>query len=159
MIQAAYLRIGAAVALGAGCFIAGTQHEHRTHVIREAAMQAAFDKTITDVRAKTAAAQVADLAHARAVEAAQEQKRKDAASAYETDLADARRDLAVYAQRLRAASQANSGDSGAASVPGTPQPTGSALGTSDATVMDDLEACAVNTVKAEAWRDWWLSIR
>jgi cytoskeletal protein RodZ len=121
---------------------------------------AALEKTIADVRLKTAEAQAKDLEHARKVEATDAAITKETNDALQTKLAAARAAAADYAARLRAATAADKSRGGAKDLPGIADTAGLAAGTSSPTVVDeaDLEACSVAVVKADGWRDWWLKV-
>jgi multidrug efflux pump subunit AcrA (membrane-fusion protein) len=150
--------VGVVVILGAIFYISHRSYQKGFHS-RDAEV-AALEKTIADVRLKTAEAQAADLARARKIETTDAAITKEENDALQTKLAAARAAAADYAARLRTAAAANQSGGGTTDLPGVANPTGLAAGTSSSTVMDeaDLEACSVAVVKADGWRDWWLKV-
>lgn len=108
---------------------------------------------IAEVRAKTAEAQAADLAHVRAVEAAQDKVREEVSRDLESKLAAARAAVDDYARRLRA--QAAQGGGGATPVPIASEAARAPAGAGTEALVSDLQICAENTVKAEGWQAWW----
>jgi hypothetical protein len=103
-----------------------------------------------------AEARAADLQHARDVETAQTRIKEEVTRDLEGKLASARAAADDYARRLR--NQAAQGGGDRAGLSFTPAAASAADGAGEATVLDDLRACADNTVKAEGWRDWWIKI-
>lgn len=123
------------------------------------AEQAAHAGTIANYRAASEQARADDLAHAEAI------RRRDAAIAEETQhdletkLAAARRDADAYAARLRGVTAgADQGSGDRTDMPGAANATGNAAGAGETTELDDARICAVNTVLAEGWRDWWARV-
>jgi len=95
-------------------------------------------------------------AKAKAVEARNNEIRQETQNAIEFQLADARARAADHARRLSGAqAEADTGDSGER----MPTTSDSALDPDrsrpQTLLADDLAACSENTVKAQAWKDWW----
>ncbi|WP_294390481.1 hypothetical protein [uncultured Sphingomonas sp.] len=164
--------IVAPLLLLAGAYGVGNLHGARRENTRlstkyDAAMQRALHAMeITAERLKRirAEAAAADLAHARAVEAAQSQATLEESDAFQRRL-DAARALADgYARQLRgqaAQGAADRGGSGSAHQPQAARPAAGAAGAGAMPVLDDgdLLICTENTVKAQGWFAWWKRIR
>ena len=117
---------------------------------------AALNLTISNVHTAAEKARADDLAHAKAVEAQQSAITQEASRDLEQKLADARRIADDYARRLQSATpQADPGRGGAEDLPRAPDTSGSAPGAGVDPLLDDLRICSENTVKAQAWLDWW----
>lgn len=128
---------------------------HRGDVIeRKDAERAAL---VSEIARKTEQARAEDMAHARAVEAAQSQVREEVSRDLETKLAAARAAADDYARRLR--DKAAQGGGGKPRLPGTPAATVNPVGAGEAADVDDARACADAVIKAEGWQDWFTSIR
>ena len=115
-----------------------------------------LEKTIADVRTKTAEAKAADLANKIRVEAEQAKVQSDAETKLRHDLSAAR----AAVERLRRAPQTNSGSSGGTGLPGPTDAASELAGASGDAVIPFADAmiCADNSVKAQGWQDWWKSV-
>jgi len=66
-----------------------------------------------------------------------------------------RAQLAAAIAGLRAKAGADSGGSREIDLPSLADPAVDPDGAGQAAIMDDLESCTANTVKAEGWQDWY----
>lgn len=116
----------------------------------------ALTQTLADVRATAAAALQSDIANKARVEAEQDKVQSDAEAKLRSDLAAAR----AAVDRLRRTPTADPGRSGAADLPDAPDATGDAARASGDAIIstDDAMICSDNSIKAKAWRDWWLRV-
>lgn len=106
------------------------------------------------VRQKTADAQAADAAHAKAVETAQAQVTQQKVKDYESQIADLRRRYALVSLRGPAGpTAAGQGGSGAAPVPRLPSAPGGVNG-APAPGADAAFNCSANAVQLQALQDW-----
>jgi hypothetical protein len=117
--------------------------------------RAAHAETLAGIRLATERALTADRAQAERVRAAQDAITKETTDALETRLAAARADADRY--RLRAAPACRGGGERADLSP-VADAAGTTDGPGDTTLVDDARICAANTVKAEAWREWWMQV-
>lgn len=126
-----------------------------------AADKATLDKLTSDVRATTAAAQVADRKHADDVNTAREQARKESEDEYAPKLADARARALAYARLHPAPSGAGQGGGGTANLPGAPDSSNVADGPYPDTIVPgaDLDACTEAVTRLQSIQSWWDSIQ
>lgn len=105
-------------------------------------------------QAKTAAATLSDQKHASTVETAQTAVTQESTDDLKAKLVDA---LARAAARPRRVCYSAQTSGGVPNMPSAADAASGPPGASPAAVLDvaDDEACAVNTVKAEGWLDWW----
>lgn len=111
---------------------------------------------IAEVERQTAQARADDIAHARAVETAQNQVREEVSRDLETKLASARAAADDYARRLRNAQAQGGGVR--TNLPSAAQPAVDPSVPGPTTELDDARACADAVVKAEGWREWWAQV-
>jgi hypothetical protein len=113
------------------------------------------ERSIDAMKLASARAEAEHLAAARAREASYLKAQKEHSDAYETRLAAARDQLARFVRTQAAARDAErrnlSGTAAAA-------PTTAGAGGEAFVPVADLTICAENTIRAEAWRDWFLSV-
>jgi|GEM_PF-5977280 len=133
--------------------------DHRGYSRAEAIYTAQIAQLENDVRQKTAEAQAEDIAHARVIEQAQEQARKEAYHDIDEKLAAARADADAYVRRMLAKAATDQGSGGGTGVPGAAEPAGEPADTDTTAILDDARICAENTVKAEGWSEWWAGIQ
>lgn len=114
-------------------------------------------------RLATARALAADTARARAVETRYARINQETSHALSSRLSAARADAAAYSRRVRLAAVATvpaaPGRGGGSGVPSLALAAERVAASGGPAVLDaDLEICATNTVKAQAWRDWWADV-
>jgi hypothetical protein len=149
------LAIGAALALALGTMLIIRTQQRDTARVGLQATQHAFDKTVSDYRLAAELARADDLANARAVETRNAAIAEEAQRDLQTKLASARADADRYASRLRSAAAADPGSGARADLPRTPSSASGIAGAGSTPELDDARVCAVNTVLAEGWQDWW----
>lgn len=152
------LAIGAALALALGAVLIIRTQQRDTARAGLQATQHAFDKTVSDYRLAAELARADDLANARAVETRNAAIAEEAQRDLQTKLASARADADRYASRLRTPATADPRRGAGADLPGTPSPASGAPRAGTAPELDDARVCAVNTVLAEGWQDWWREV-
>lgn len=108
--------------------------------------------------ARTAEALAADLAHAADIQAKNDQIRQEKSVAIENERDAARAAVDAYVARVR--DKANQSGGGKPGLSPAALASVVVAGGGEATVVPvpDLHICADAVVKAEGWRDWWLSV-
>lgn len=124
--------------------------------------QNAFTNFKKDVELNTEKAKADDLAHAKAVQEADDKIKTESENELQNKLAAANRRATEYATKLRNSANPSPRSVGPAGVPETsPAPAG-IDGASQSSLLDEVEAdaqvCAENTVKAQGWQDWWKQV-
>lgn len=114
-----------------------------------------LDQLTADIAAKTQAAQLADIAHARAIETAQAEITRKTNDDMQSQLASARQRLAAYVLQ-HPASRAGKGGGGAAHLSGAPDRANVADSASAYSVVSvgDLDICTENTVRLTNAANW-----
>jgi len=133
------------------------QKQDATHQAMFKAEKAAFEGTVANWRAATAAAKAADIAHKTAVETSHNQTTKDM-----NDAITQRRDAARAIVRRVHTGQTGTNPGSGTGTP-VPSPTNTASSPNGAGESAELSEadkliCADNTVKAQGWPAWWKSI-
>lgn len=118
---------------------------------------AAHHLTVANYRAAAEKARANDLANAAKVKAQYDRLAQEKQRAIETQLADARVAAARYLERMRSPGQADRGGGGGTDLPGTPGTPVDPAPTGELALVPapDLDICAVNTVIARGWQEWW----
>jgi hypothetical protein len=129
------------------------RHWRKMHAQEETA----HHLTVANYEKARAKARADDLANAAKVKAEYDALAQENQRALETQLADARAAAARYAERMRAPGENVGNRSGGEGLPGTPSTTLDPPQSGDLAVIPvaDLDICAVNTVIAKGWQEWW----
>jgi hypothetical protein len=152
------LAIGAAVAIALALTLAIRTKQRDAALAGLERTQAAFEKTVGDYRLTAEKARADDLANARAIETRNAAIAEETQRDLQTKLASARADADRYAIRLRSAATADPGSGAGKDLPRTAQAPSGASGAGPTSELDDTRVCAVNTVLAEGWQDWWRQV-